>query len=339
MPEYSYEKNYKTEKRKQNEENLKDNKHKGKVSEKAMKEIKNSVNWLIHAAKFKTLWHSESKKHYSFKVNFITLTLPDTNKEISDLVFKRDLLEPLLATLRKGYGLKNYVWKLELQANGKLHAHLTTDTFIYWKDLRRLWNKRLAQIGIIKAYKEKFFGCSFEQYLMHCSTKDERSLNDKRKSWERSTAENWGNPNSTDVHAVHKINDIAAYVSKYMAKDSDKLEKVRGRIWGCNYEISRGRKPKVFIDRMSDGLSIRSLMQKGIHYDNIMVQKEQHSIPKKIGEIFFLNQTQWRVLIKGDIRTMYDTNLKYLRRERTLFESDSNDVSAGGVESSKVIVG
>lgn len=338
MPEWSFAKTYDSHARKKNEANLKDNKHRGKVSEKAMKEIKNSVNWLIHAAKFKTIWHAESKKNYSFKVNFITLTLPDTNKEVSDKCFKEDLLEPLLATLRKGYGLKNYVWKLELQENGKLHAHLTTDTFIYWKDLRRLWNKRLASVGIIKAYKEKFSNCSFEQYLMHLSRNDKRTLNEKRLSWERSTAENWSNPNSTDVHAVYKVKDIAAYISKYMAKDADKLEKVKGRIWGCNYQISRGRKPKVFIDRTSEGLSIRSLMQKDIRWKGITVQKDLSKPPRKIGEMYFLNQTQWRVLIKGSLRQEYERTIKILRQTHSIFESDPIVVSPASVVSSSVVV-
>lgn len=326
MPEYSFKKNTNSAAHIANRKNLKDNKHKGKVSAKSMKEIKNSVNWLVHAAKFKNIWHKESKKHYNFKVNFITLTLPDTTKEISDLVFKRDLLEPLLTTLRKGYGLKNYVWKLELQANGKLHAHLTSDTFIYWKDLRRLWNKRLASAGVLKSYQEKYRGCSFEQYLMHCSRNDTRTLNQKRKSWEQSTAENWSNPNSTDVHAVYKINDVAAYIAKYMAKDAEQLEKVKGRIWGCNYEISRNRKPRLFIDRTSSDLSIPSLFKKQIRWSQMSIPNPKTNLPKVIGEIFFLSESDWKFHIKGEIKQLYDQILQSLQQSRNLFESDPIDV-------------
>lgn len=310
-----------------NKKNLSGNKHKGKVSDKAMKEIKNSVNWLCHAAKQKMLFHKESNRSYSFKVNFITLTLPATNKDISDLVFKRDLLEPLLAALRKSYGLKNYVWKLELTESGKLHAHLTTDTFIWWKDLRSLWNKRLAAVGIIKAYKEKFNGCSFAQYLSLCSYKDTRSLNDKRVSWERSTAANWSDPNSTDVHAVYKINDIAAYISKYMAKDSDKLSLVKGRIWGCNYQISRNRKPRLFIDRHSSDPSIQSLFSKKIRWSPMSVTDKKTNLPKNIGEIFFIEQNDWKAHIRGELQAKYNSIIAALQRSRDLFESDPDVVS------------
>lgn len=294
MPEWSFSKDYGSLARKLNEKNLQDNKHKGKVSDKAMKDIKNSVNWLIHAAKYKTLWHKESQKYYTFRVNFITLTLPDTHTVITDRAFKVELLEPLLASLRKGYGLKNYVWKLELQENGKLHAHLTTDTFIYHKDLRRLWNARLVKCGYMQLFKEQH---------------------------------GHSNPNSTDVHAVYKVKNLAAYVAKYMAKDSTKLSAVKGRIWGCNYHISRNRKPRLFICRTSTDASIRSILNPDIRYEKIMQQKNETSPPKQIGEIFFLNQTQWRVHIKGELRNYYEKILRTLQQSRDLFESDPIDVS------------
>lgn len=332
MAEWSNPTRYQSEAFKSNKKNLKDNKHRGKVSPKAMKDIKNSVNWLIHAAKQKMFFHKESNRTYSFKVNFITLTLPDSNKEISSATFQKELLEPLLATLRKGYGLKNYVWKLELQANGKIHAHLTTDTFIYWKDLRRLWNKRLASIGVIKAYKEKFSGCSFDQYVSLCSDKDQRSLNDKRISWERSTAANWSDPNSTDVHAVHQVKDLAAYISKYMAKDSDKLKDIKGRIWGCNYQISRNRKPRLFLDRHATCQSISSLFKKQIQYSPITLNHPVTGLPKQIGEIFFLTQADWRYHIQGELRILYDKIIASLQNESDLFEFNPVVVSSTSVQ-------
>lgn len=287
MPEYSSPKRLDSEAFIKNKVNLKDKSHKGKVSVKAMKEIKNSVNWLIHASKYKEIWHKESKRTYRFKVNFITLTLPDTTSVVTDQLFKKELLEPLLATLRKGYGLRNYVWKLEYQANGKLHAHLTTDTFIYWKDLRRLWNKRLISSGYMVKFKDQF---------------------------------GHTNPNSTDVHAVKKVKDLAAYISKYMAKDSDKLANCKGRIWGCNYEISRSRKPSVFIDRHSSDDSIRSMFNKLIHWSPLKLTNPKTNLEKTIGEIFFLDQSLWVSQIKGILRKTYDDVINYLRGPSNFLE-------------------
>ena len=291
MPEYDRPRSYTGHLFTANKAKLKDNKHNGKVSIKAQKEIKNCVNWLVSSAKLKTLWHAESQKYYSFKVNFITLTLPDTYTEVTDTSFKKDLLGPLLATLRKGYGLKNYLWKLEFQQNGKLHLHLTTDTFIYWKDLRRLWNKRLLSCGYLRKFRDDFGHCD---------------------------------PNSTDVHAVYKIRDIAAYIAKYMAKEDTQLDKVKGRIWGCNYELTRNSKPKLFIASpdLREGLSC--LFRPEIRYKNIESPPDALGAIRTIGEMFFLKNINWLMHIKGEIKDIYEKTCWNIRHLVSINEPSLN---------------
>lgn len=272
MPEYSRAKSYTSQAFIKNKENLKDNSHKGKVSEKAQKEIKNCVSWLVASAKQKTLYHKESKKYYTFKVNFITLTLPDTYEEITEKAFKENLLNPFLTNLRVNYGLNNYVWKLELQKNGKIHIHLTTDTFLYWKDIRRVWNKRLLKNGYLNKFHD-----DFGHY----------------------------DPNSTDVHAVHKINDIAAYVSKYMSKNEGDMEKIKGKIWSANYELTRNSKPKVFVDRHACMSELRHLMQKEVKYKPIQTVPDALGSVRTIGDMFFIKRINWLMHIKGVIKDVY----------------------------------
>jgi len=272
MPEFSKPKNYNSAAFEANKENLVDNDHKGVLSKKAMKDIKCCVNWLVASAKLKTLWHKESKQYYSFKVNFITLTLPDTYEVITDVMLKKNLLNPLLTTLRKGYGLKNYLWKLEFQENGKLHVHITSDTFIYWKDLRRLWNKRIISSG----YMQKFY-------------------NDFGHS----------DPNSTDVHAVYKINDIAAYISKYMAKEDSQLAKVKGRIWACNQELAANSKPKIFLTNDECLSNLNCLMHPKIKYKAIETISGVFGQLKQIGEMFFITRDNWAQNMKGVIKDIY----------------------------------
>lgn len=281
MAEYSKAREYTSAKFVANKENLKENKHKGVLSEKAVKEIRNCVNWLVASAKLKTLYHAESKKYYSFKVNFITLTLPDTYDEITDVILKKDLLNPLLTTLRKGYGLKNYLWKLEFQQNGKLHVHLTTDTFIYWKDLRRLWNKRLVSCGHMAKFR------------------DEHGHTD---------------PNSTDVHAVYKINDIAAYISKYMSKADEQLAKVKGRIWQCNQELQRNAKPRIFVPASDIKEVMHTLFKPEIRYDAIKTTPDAFGSQKQIGEMFFIKPINWLMHIKGQIKEVYTQTCQNIRQ-------------------------
>lgn len=287
MPEYDRARSYTGRMFTANKVNLKDNKHKGKVSVKAAKEIKNCVNWLVSSAKLKTLWHAESKKYYSFKVNFITLTLPDTYTEVTDVSFKSDLLNPLLTTLRKGYGLKNYLWKLEFQENGKLHLHLTTDTFIYWKDLRRLWNKRLMSCGYLRKFRDDF---------------------------------GHSNPNSTDVHAVYKIRDIAAYIAKYLSKEDKQLDRVKGRIWGCNYELVRQSKPRLFIASTDLRTGLSCLFRPEIRYKNIETPPDLLGAIRTIGEMFFIKPINWLMHIKGEIKEIYDKTCWSIRNHSNFFE-------------------
>lgn len=277
MAAYDTPKNYNSVKFNANKENLRKNSHNGKVSAKAQKEIKTAVNWLVASAKLKQVYHKPSKKTYSFKVNFITLTLPDTHLPISEKSFKEDLLNPFLTNLRKSYGLKNYIWKLELQKNGKIHAHITSDSFIHWSDIRRLWNVRLIKCGYMQLFKDTF---------------------------------GHSNPNSTDVHAVYKVKDIAAYISKYMSKDADQATNIKGKIWACNYELSRNCKPVIFIDRDSCILEMRQLMQPVIKYKRIAGPPNALGIPKIIGEMFLLKPINWLMHIKGSLKEAY-TNTCY----------------------------
>jgi len=118
-------------------------------------------------------------------------------------------MHPFLVYMKKYKGLNNYVWKLEFQKNGKLHVHLTTDSFINHSELRFYWNNLLKKNG----YLDKFI-----------------------------SEHKHDNPNSTDVHSVWKVKNLGAYIAKYLAKNEDSEGVINGRIWGCNYELSAKNK-------------------------------------------------------------------------------------------------
>lgn len=271
LPEYDTKRNFFTESFLKNKVNLKDNKHKGKLSVKAQKELKTAVNWLIASAKEKTVYHKETERYYTFKVNFVTLTLPDTENPITDKEFKENLLNPFLTYCRKYFNLSNYVWKMELQNNGKLHAHLTTDTFIYWKDLRKAWNRRLIACGYMKQFEEKY---------------------------------GHQDPNSTDVHSVYKVSNIAAYIAKYMAKNEQNTKDIKGRIWGCNYELSRNCKPKLFVWASEVAETMKQFFMPIIEYKPIMSPPDSMGQIRQFGEIFFMKAFNWN-LIRNEVKDLY----------------------------------
>lgn len=157
----------------------------GLINAAAGKKIKHSINLLLAIAKWKIAIDYKTNSEYRFKVNFITLTLPAAQGHHSDKSIKKEVLDVWLKSAKRIFKLGSYVWRAERQQNGNLHFHLITDTFIPYDRLRDSWNKRLNRLGYIDEFEKK---------------------NGHR------------HPNSTDVHAVKKIKNLAAYVCKYMSK-------------------------------------------------------------------------------------------------------------------------
>ncbi len=258
---------------KDNQKNLLDHKHKGELSKKSQRKLATVVDWLIVSAKTKWVFDKRTQKHFSFKVNFITLTLPDTHEPITEKDFKTKLLQPWISYMRKYGYMRNYVWKIEFQENGKLHAHFTTDTFIHYDKIRDSWNRLLFNHG----YLSKWFA-------------------DK------------GNysPNSTDVHSVSKIKNLGGYIAKYMAKTSTYTHTATSRLWGCNYELSRALKTSMHIFPPDEERDLRPCMDKDIGYKALVKESGIMNQLSIYGEVFWLEPHQWAKFALSKVGTIYN---------------------------------
>jgi hypothetical protein len=263
-----------------NQANLQNNEHAGILSTKAIGKMKNAINWMLCSADEKSVYSKKYNSFFKFKVNFITLTLPDTSKPVDNSTLQKLLLNPFLTYLRKYKGLKNYVWKLEFQGNGKLHVHFISDTFIHHAVLRSAWNRVLGSNKLLIDFKKKF---------------------------------NHENPNSTDIHSVRKIKNLAAYLAKYMTKNSADLAKIKGRIWGCNQELSKANKTSIFINRNELHLHMPCLMNSDIEYKKIESENPVTKLRKSFGEIFFIKYNDWFDTLKGAIKDEFDNTILYLK--------------------------
>lgn len=156
------------------------NKNSGLISSKSAKRLKNAIGLLYVASKSKKIYSKSKGSYYSFKVNFLTLTLPSaqihTDTEIHNKIFL-----PFIRTCRKKFLGFIYLYKVEVQDNGNLHYHLNTNSYIPYAWLRNKWNYYCEKLG----------------YISRCPT---------------------NNPNSTDVKAVLKYTDLAKYLSSYISK-------------------------------------------------------------------------------------------------------------------------
>lgn len=280
----SYEKRGKRSSLKQerNKENLKDNNHKGKLSTKAKQRLKSAINWLVASAKVKSIYDRKSRKSFRYKVGFITLTVKSGEGQLIENSEFKALLHSWLSYCRKYYGLKNYIWKVEKHKSGQLHIHITTDAFIHWKNIRDSWNRILSKKGYLDGY-----------YAIHGHY----------------------NANSTDVHAVHKVKNMAAYMVKYMAKDVASMEGFKGRIWGSNQELSDANKCEVFLDPDEIEKNLLPLMHEDIEWKPIEGKPDSMGICRRIGELYFIEASQWIKIIKGKIRDAYDWHRFHIREQ------------------------
>ena len=210
----------------------------GIVSKHAEKRLKKYVNWLIFLAKNKRVYIEDLKTHVNFKINFITLTLPSQQIH-SDKEIKERCLNQFLIELTKRWKCKLYLWKAEAQANGNVHFHITCDKYIYYADLRNCWNRIINKLGYVDRYTAEMSKLSADSYIKKYS----KDGNKKKllKRYENGNRVSWSEPNSTDVHSVHQIRNLAGYLSKYFC-DNDKQEgrrKIDGNLWYCSQLLSK----------------------------------------------------------------------------------------------------
>lgn len=181
--------------------NLKHNAPAGIVTARAGRKIRHAIQWMILTSKPKRVYSKKSKKSFSFRLAFITLTLSEDQKH-NDKFIKNRMLRPFLKWIERN-GCKLWVWKAETQKNGRLHFHITVDGFIHWQSIRKKWN----DIQFKNGYKRAFEG-------LHGA-------------------------NSTDVHSVRNTKAIGSYIEKYMVKSQNDRRFVSGRLWGCSVALSR----------------------------------------------------------------------------------------------------
>lgn len=224
------------------------NKHRGEMSKRAAKRIREKVEWLCFLSKKRRVRPNTGGKSFDFRINFITLTLPSPQKH-TDNEIKSKCLNQFLTELRQKFGMKNYLWKAELQGNDNIHFHLTTDIYIHHETIRTIWNRINSKLGYVQAYQDKMRAMSFGDYVRHRTRQGKGHLSKLRKSYEFGQKTNWTQPNSTDVRSVKGVRNLANYLAKYLSKDAGKksdcestnarLQAFTGNLWYCSTSLSR----------------------------------------------------------------------------------------------------
>ena len=183
-------------------------KYTGEITAGAKKRLTKAISLLVQSAPEKWIYNPVTKKNQHHKISFITLTLPNIDTAKDAKFTHKYLLQPMLRILRNNYKMKSYVWKCELQKNESIHYHITTDLFMPWEQLRQHWNALLEKNSMLDAFKEKY---------------------------------GHDNPNSVDIHSVNKVNDLEAYLVKYISKEYQNSSKLAGKVWDCSKNLKESK--------------------------------------------------------------------------------------------------
>lgn len=173
------------------------NKSYGYLSHDSIKKIRERVNYMVYIAREKTLRKAMKLPITKYKLVFVTLTLSAAQIH-SDKIIKEKLLQPFLRILRNRYKVVNYLWKAEAQDNGNIHFHVTIDRYVHWSELRMIWNTLQESLG----------------YITRAGVED---------------------PNSTDIHAVYKCKNPAAYLCGYIGKKDLYKKELDHKQWQEHY--------------------------------------------------------------------------------------------------------
>lgn len=212
--------------------NLSDNHVKGVLSAGSKKSIKRNVNMWIDCLEAKKFMSRKNYQWLKSQITFCTLTLP-ANQFHTDKEIKRELLNRWNIEIKRETNRDTNLWVAEKQDNGNIHFHILYSKFIDWKTIRNKWNRILDDNGYIENYRNNQKHFHRNGFRLREDLLSVWSAENQYKAYLVGTACNWSNPNSTDIHSLEKIKNVANYITKYLTKGNEQ-KLIEGRLWSCS---------------------------------------------------------------------------------------------------------
>lgn len=222
--------------------------HQFKISDNAYRNLKEKINWLYYLSKTRYK-QTYTKKHiYTFRLSFLTLTLPSIQKHSTSFITK-NIFNQFLIEIRTRCKMNNYVWRLEFQKNGNVHYHLISDSYIDYFMCLTVWNRIINKYGYVDDYQKKFKGKSLYEYNQMTNKYNKTDFQIIKNRYTKGVKMNWLNPNSVDVKSVTNKKAIANYISKYFSKNpignsicnklDNEINSKSLRLWFCSRTLSK----------------------------------------------------------------------------------------------------
>lgn len=178
----------------------------GVMTPSAQKRIRRMCDIFVQRSPVRHVWNPVTNRPIRFRLTFATVTISCQQIISAPDAYKLGLA-PLLRWLRRSCGVEDYIWKLEFQQRGQIHYHITLNRFVRHDYLRREWNHIQEVAGWMDDFRARH---------------------------------GHSNPNSTDIHAVQKVEKIDLYLAKYLCKGTG-ASAIKGKVWGCSKSLSGKR--------------------------------------------------------------------------------------------------
>ena len=231
-------------------ENLKMSRVKGYLSLSSCSKIQKSINIWVSTITGYLLYEHGHTNYLKDYMTFCTLTLSATQFH-DDGYIKRKMLDKFITKLKRKEKVVNYLWVAETQKNGNLHFHILVDRKINHKLIKTYWNDIQEIHGYIERYRNNQLSFYNGKFKMSNNKKDKRSYQQQYRAYQKNKADNFNNPNSTDIRSIEKMNNIAAYMIKYMTKGHNG-RLIYGRLWGCSDFLKEAKIYAIPIDSELD---------------------------------------------------------------------------------------
>lgn len=219
-----------SELQKQNNKRLKElAKYSGTVTANAKKRMRKAITLLLQSTEFRKVKNIITNRYVNHRLSFVTLTFPKHSFSDNAKECHKRLLEPMLRVLRRRYQMRSYIWKSELQKNGSVHYHITSDVYIPYRQLLEEWNNILSRNGCLDDFKRRYG---------HVAA------------------------NSVDIKAVNKVRNLEAYLVKYITKESEQQVGLNAKVWDCSRNLKSSKYYETEVDKSSQEV-INSAVDRG----------------------------------------------------------------------------
>lgn len=176
----------------------------GKMSPGARKRLSRAVTLVCQGIKPKWVHNPVTGRYQYHRLSFATLTVTDRNNQTHRYIYDNVFVH-FLAWLRRTKDVHTIIWKAEFQNRGQIHYHLIFPDFIHYAEIRDKWNDLQHAAGLLDEYAKE-----------HGHFK----------------------PNSTDIHEIKFVRNLANYILKELGKSMQNEKSVNGKIWDCSDNLA-----------------------------------------------------------------------------------------------------